>query len=486
MSSSSLPTPINAELQLQPVPPHSQESHHDGSIHNASAQYSDDTPETAVDARQKWNSSRTNVLRLSAVFWAFLVQGSNDAAYGAIIPYLESDYQLNYTIVSLVFFSPFGGYLTAAILNNWVHHTFGHRGIAFLGPISHLIAYVGIACHPPYPVLVVFFLFAGFANALQGAAWNAWVGGLANPNEILGLLHGVYGTGAVLSPLVATSLITKGGWEWYMFYYLMIGAAAIEAATSIFSFWSASGAEFRSASSSSSGSGGLFKQTLSLRVCWIAAIFLLGYVGVEVALGGWLVVFMIRERSGEAFDSGMVATGFWVGITVGRMVLGFVTPRIGEKNAVTMYVPAAIGLQLLFWLVPQFAVSAVAVALEGFFLGPLFPAVVVTTTKLLPVRLHVSAIGFAAALGGGGSALFPFAVGMLAQAKGVQVLQPIIVALLAAILAVWLMLPRIKKRSEADDVEGGRAASGVVTWRKNLGTYVERGRRTCTKLLKVR
>ena len=61
-----------------------------------------------------------------------------------------------------------------------------------------------------------------------------------------------------------------------------------------------------------------------------------------------------------------------------------------------------------FGLIPQFYVSAVSVALIGFFLGPLFPAAVVAATKLLPKHLHVSAIGFAAALGGGGAAIFPF------------------------------------------------------------------------------
>lgn len=43
---------------------------------------------------------------------------------------------------------------------------------------------------------------------------------------------------------------------------------------------------------------------------------------------------MMRVRHGGAFASGMTATGFWIGITVGRVVLGFVTPRIGEKIAI--------------------------------------------------------------------------------------------------------------------------------------------------------
>lgn len=70
------------------------------------------------------------------------------------------------------------------------------------------------------------------------------------------------------------------------------------------------------------------------RITWVCAIFILGYVGVEVILSGWIVTFMIRVRGGQPFSSGMVAMGFWLGITVGRVLLGFLTPRIGEKLAI--------------------------------------------------------------------------------------------------------------------------------------------------------
>ena len=66
-------------------------------------------------------------------------------------------------------------------------------------------------------------------------------------------------------------------------------------------------------------------------------------------------------------------------------------------------------------LVPQFIVSAVAVGLLGFFMGPLFPASIIAVTKILPQRLHVAAIGISAAIGGGGAAVLPFAVGAIAQ-----------------------------------------------------------------------
>ncbi len=123
------------------------------------------------------------------------------------------------------------------------------------------------------------------------------------------------------------------------------------------------------------------------------------------------------------------------------------TGRIGEKLAIASYLVICMVLELLFWLIPSFISSAIFAGWLGFFLGPLFPAAIVVATRLIPRRLHVSAIGFVAAFGGGGAAIFPFVVGAIAQAKGVQVLEPFALALLIVISALWCLLPGgFKKR----------------------------------------
>lgn len=111
----------------------------------------------------------------------------------------------------------------------------------------------------------------------------------------------------------------------------------IEFITSAWAFWPASGRVYReSHPRTASGKESRLQESLKSRVTWVVAFFLLCYVGSEVALGGWIVTFMRRERSGEAFASGMVATGFWTGIALGRVFLGFLTPKLGEKFAVTV------------------------------------------------------------------------------------------------------------------------------------------------------
>ncbi|PGH10096.1 hypothetical protein GX51_00363 [Blastomyces parvus] len=445
------------------------------SAHNT---FEDTTPSNTTSPAERWNHPKRNFFRFLATNYSFVVLGINDAAYGALIPYLETYYNVSYTVISLVFLSPLAGYITSAIINNMLHMRFGQRGPAILGPITHVIAYVIVCLHPPYPVLVIAFIIAGFANGLADAAWNAWVGGMANANELLGLLHGSYGLGALLAPTVATSLITKAGWQWYEFYYLVAGSAFLELVFLGASFWNATGAQYREthqrndnvSHSTMIPSDEEQQQQVSKRdiilskifgnsrtaeaaknkITWICAFFLIAYVGIEVALGGWIVTFMIRVRHASNFASGMASTGFWAGITVGRVVLGFVTPRLfkSEKHAVTVYLGATVVLELLFWLIPQFVVSAVMAAFLGFFLGPLFPAAVIAATKLLPKHLHVSAIGFAAALGASGATILPFAVGAIAQVKGVKVLQPIVLAMLIVDAGIWLCLPSLSKKKQ--------------------------------------
>ncbi|KAK6381471.1 hypothetical protein LTS17_004529 [Exophiala oligosperma] len=449
---------------------------------NPNAPSSAPSPASSNDSQpqlQKWNSPRINVWRCAGTFWSFAILGANDAAYGALIPYLEDWYNVNYTVISLVFLSPLAGYTLSALLNNHIHMVYGQRGVACIMSMSHLLGYVAVCLHPPYPVLVVIYILLGFGNGLGDSGWNAWIGDMADANEVLGFLHGFYGVGAALSPLIATSVVTKAGWKWYEFYYIMVGGAAIEVVLLVGTFWKSDACAFRaqrssvgeaqptaqieSAPQSTQEQSTLKKlnpfgkrekgksrtlEAVKNKATILASVFLLAYVGAEVSIGGWIVSFMLRVRNGSPFASGMTSTGFWLGITVGRFVLGFVTGRLfkNERWAVTTYVSCSVVLQLLFWLIPNFYVSAVMIGFIGFFLGPMFPAAVVVLTKLLPKRLHVAAVGFACAFGASGGTVLPFAVGAIANAAGVKVLQPIILAALVLCLVVWLLIPRLPKQ----------------------------------------
>ncbi|KAM3430133.1 hypothetical protein NHJ13734_007871 [Beauveria thailandica] len=421
---------------------------------------------------ERWNGSRNNTARFLVVNLALFIMGMNDACLG-----IEPYYNVNYTQVSTLFAVPFVGYVAAALSNNWIHFKFGQRGVAFIGPICRIVGYLPMALHPPFPVLPVALLVAGYGNGIEDSGYNAWVGNMHQANELLGLIHGAYGLGATISPLIASAMVAKGHLQWYTFYYVMIVMVGCEFALGMRAFWPHDGASYRIrlAYDNEGKERITTRHVLKQPLTWVVAVFLLGYVGVEVSLGGWIPTFMIKVRHAEPFLAGLSVTLFWLGLTLGRVILGFVTGRIGEKLAITVYIILSIALQLLYWLVPNFAASLVFIILLGFFLGPLFPAAIVTATKLLPPEYHVSAIGFAGGFGGGGAAIIPFGVGAMAQRKGVSVLQPIVLAFLIFDLIGWLIMP------------GGFKKGGLRKAREEKtpvgGDFVQAGRWLAGKLL---
>lgn len=48
----------------------------------------DGEPTTAAEVKQRWNHPRTNIRRVGACFYSFIVMGANDAAYGVSLGFL--------------------------------------------------------------------------------------------------------------------------------------------------------------------------------------------------------------------------------------------------------------------------------------------------------------------------------------------------------------------------------------------------------------
>ena len=232
--------------------------------------------------QQSWNRPLINRWRLCAAFFALVNVGANDASYGALLPYITIYYNdLSYTVVSLVFLSPFVGYTVAALSSELLHTTLGQRGLAIVSPACRLLAYIVISFHPPYAIVVGILVFAGYGNGLADAGWNAWIGDMVHANELLGILNGCYGLGAIVSPLIATAMINTYSLPWYAFFYVMIGSVGLELCVGTLSFWRETGQEFRKRNAGSAAEGGRTKAALKQKVTWICAFILLSYVGAE-------------------------------------------------------------------------------------------------------------------------------------------------------------------------------------------------------------
>ncbi|PSN62329.1 MFS general substrate transporter [Corynespora cassiicola Philippines] len=414
----------------------------------------------AVGLMQTWNNPPMNKWRILCCCLIYFGNGINDSVVGALIPYMEVHYHIGYAIMSMVFVGQAAGFIIAAFFNNTLLNYLGRAKTLVLSELIMLSGYIMLATTPPYPVVIIAFFFCGYGAAINLALNNVFCANLHPPSAILGAVHGSYGIGGTVAPIIGTAIVSRGI-LWSRFYFLPMGLRLIcipFAAWAFKSFQEDSPptllsaleetANRQAAEQESTSKLRDLKLALNNRTTILGALFIFAYQGAEVSISGWMISFLINYRNGDPASVGYVTAGFWAGITLGRFVLTHAAPKIGEKNYVAFLTVGTLALQLLAWLIPNVIGNAVAVSLLGLLLGPVYPCAQTIFSRLMPRHVQTTAIGFIAGAGSSGGAVAPFTTGILAQAAGTWVLHPVCIGLYGVMMVCWFGLPRVRKRSD--------------------------------------
>lgn len=231
----------------------------------------------------------------------------------------------------------------------------------------------------------------------QDAQVNSLAARMPHATTVMFMSHAVYGLGATVSPFVATAFVQRVTSRFYLYFTISLALALGTVVVLLLTFKGRSedqivgqrvneGAEVDApsipvpdpgamalgesearaneekpkdvtmvptesgevADLEVRGSSQKLKAILSTPRAYFLAIYIFLYVsgtptsgegrltdqmGVEVTIGGWATTFLIEERGGNS-SSGYVSSGFFGGLTVGRIVLIPVTNWLGHRKSV--------------------------------------------------------------------------------------------------------------------------------------------------------
>ena len=366
-------------------------------------------------------------------------------------------YDIGYAVVSLIFIGNAFGFIAGALFLDDMRHRLGRAKALVLSQTVMLAGYIPIVCTAPFPAVVVSFFLIGFGISVNLAVGNLFCGSLRNGTTALGAMHGAYGLGGTIGPLISTSLVARWGVVWSRYYFIPLGLAAFNAVFGAWAYWRYEqelgpahplvNPHGPSASSTTSRITGMC-QTLPSRIVLLGALFIFAYQGAEVSISGWIISFLITTRGGDPSSIGYVTAGFWAGITIGRFALTAPAQRVGERTFVYVVVIGAAAFEFIVWFVPNIIGNAVAVALVGLLLGPVYPCAAAVFMRNMSRTEKLTGMGIIAAFGSSGGAVAPFTTGIMAQAVGTFVLHPISIALFGVMLGCWYGLPPRRNRVE--------------------------------------
>ncbi len=390
--------------------------------------------------------------RIAVSFAAFVLIGTTDGATGVLLPSVQTDYGVGKGVVSFIFLALTSGYFVAAFGSGLLVALAGQRRFLMLGAAAFAVGAVAVSLRPPFALLLATMLVLGFGFAIMDAGLNTYITGLPENTTLLNNLHAFYGIGGFLGPIIASSVLVTGlSWNTV---YALLSACSLILLVGFGLLFDADRTGVRRPATQTAGRG-LLTDTLRLRLVWLAAIFLLFYVGAEVSLGSWSYSFLTEVRHHGNLVSGWSVSGYWLGITLGRLTLARLAARLTIADASLIracLIGAAIGV-LVIWLAPLPAVAAFGLWLTGYALGPIYPTTIALVPGLVPARLVPSAVGFLASLGSMGAALFPWLAGNLAQAIGLWSLMPYMLGLTVIMSSVWVGLS-VSVRGRQDTVLG--------------------------------
>ncbi|CAK9780575.1 MFS general substrate transporter [Cutaneotrichosporon oleaginosum] len=421
--------------------------------------------------------------------------GWNDGSVGPLIPSLQRYYNINYLKMSILFIMMFVGTLISGLVNVWLTDRIGFGLVTPLAALATAVAYLIAGCGPPYPVFLIGYIFNGFGMGIQDAQVNNLVTRLPNADTKMSVVQACFSLGGTIAPFISTAFAQHVEAAYRYFFVAM----AVALLTVVMMLWAFEGKteeqitallpkdadvrrekkerkerEKREAEGEEEvemagvkerltrapsivpneaaplppaelyapdSSGTKMLRIFSTPSVYALIIWAFLYVGVEVSISGWLTSFLIAERGATA-AAGYAVTGFWGGMSVGRIVLIPVTKKIGYQFSIYLYAAIALGLELAIWFTDSLIGNGVCYAFVGFFLGPIYPNALMVVSEVLDDDLRGGVMGIMGSLGGAGAAAIPFMTGGIADKHGIWTIQPIAVAMIAAFTIIWMFVPR--------------------------------------------
>ena len=365
--------------------------------------------------------SKLSLILLAYV--AFIALGMPDGLLGVAWPSMRADFSIPLDSLGMLLFAAVTGYMTSSFLSGALIARMGVGNMLAVSCALTGSALVGYTLVPSWWMMVLLGVVAGLGAGAIDAGLNTYVA--AHFSEgLMQWLHASYGIGVTLGPIIMTiALTTLNSWR---VGYRVVGGFQIALATCFvltLPMWSQNDT---SVGSDEPNRLTDYKtpmgETLREPQVWLSALLFLIYVGAEVSLGTWTYSLLIESRGINPTVAGLWVGSYWATFTVGRVVAGLYAKRAGVNLLVQgSLVGALLGAALLVWN-PSEAANLLAVALIGFSIAPIFPALMSGTSQRVGAHFAANTIGMQITASGLGAAVIPSLLGVMARQFSLEVI----------------------------------------------------------------
>lgn len=376
------------------------------------------------------------ILLLVIIYIIFISLGLPDGVFGSAWPAIHT---------SLGAPAGLGGFLTVVITLMTIVSSLSaaymirRLGIGLLIAISTALTALALIGYANVENVAWLFILAvpfGLGAGAIDTALNNYVATHYKAHH-MNWLHGFWGVGATLGPLIfAATLISTGDWHDGFMRLGLIQLAIVLLILFSLGLWGrvkakkpdrgAETIEYQESSAKLLGDKNVALAVLSFYL----------YVGIEVAIGFWLASYLVSIQNLPHETAAIYAGLYYAAITAGRFLTGFLSFKSSNIVVIRLGIIVSIIGVLLLILNISPTISAVGIGLIGLGFAPVYPGLIHETPNRVGTRKSARVMGLQMAAGGLGAMSVPPLIGVLSESFSFMAFGYVSLTLVVLILLV--------------------------------------------------
>ena len=385
-------------------------------------------------------------LLLIIIYFAFISLGLPDSLLGSIWPIAHRELGVPLAWSGPIFMIISLGTVVSSLFSDRLTRRLGAGLVTVLSVALTALALFGFGISTSYWMLCLRAVPYGLGAGSIDAALNNYVA-LHFKSRHMSWLHCMWGIGASTGPYIMNMILTQGG-TWHQGYQTISLIQLILTAVVMLSLplWKKQRlvSDANTTNSNSPSHALSLREIFALRGAKEVMITFFAYCALEQTAGLWASSYLSNFRGIDPVTAAGYASLFYLGITGGRAISGFITFLLNDSQMIRLGQGiAALGLLLLLFA-PIDALSLAGLVIIGLGCAPIYPSIIHSTPAHFGTDKSQAVIGVQMASAYLGNVFMPPLFGLIARYTSIA-LYPVYLILLLILMII--MHERLCKRT---------------------------------------
>jgi fucose permease len=365
---------------------------------------------------------------LVIIYLAFIGLGLPDGILGSAWPSMHVDIGVHVDYAGYIQMIIALGTIVSSLLSNRLTKKLGTGKLTFISVLMTALALLGFSYSNQYWMLLLWAIPYGLGAGSVDAALNGYVA-LNYGSHHMSWLHCMWGLGASFGPYIIGNILALG-YPWKTGYRVM---GLIQVGLSLVLFLSLpawrivreeKARKKAEANLAARAEGAVteedhaelsFAEVLKIPGAVQILLAFFAYIAVETTNGLWIASYLNLSRGFNTIDAAKWASLFYIGITIGRAINGFLTFIFRDKHLIRGGAFLIILGTLLLIFAPHPYVLLAGILLLGLGCAPVYPSIIHQTPDIFGEEKVYAMVGLQMAAAYTGTLTMPALFGILAR-----------------------------------------------------------------------